>query len=85
MVAGLKYAQKLANTQPLASLILKPTDPRPDQLTETEIENYAKTLLESAHHPIGTNSMIPREDGGVIDAKLKVHLCLKPFYSCFDP
>ncbi|CAE6521040.1 unnamed protein product [Rhizoctonia solani] len=73
MIAGLKYTQKLASTEPLASLIQKPIDPRPDQMGESELEEYAKSLLESAHHPVGSNSMMPREDGGVVDPKLKVY------------
>ncbi|CAE6502450.1 unnamed protein product [Rhizoctonia solani] len=74
MIAGLKYTQKLANTEPLASMIQGPVDPRPDQMNEPELEEYAKSLLESAHHPIGSNSMLPREDGGVVDYKLKATL-----------
>ncbi|ELU44666.1 choline dehydrogenase, putative [Rhizoctonia solani AG-1 IA] len=71
MVAGLKYTQKLVETEPLASLIQKPIDPRPDQMGDEDLKEYAKNLLESAHHPIGSNSMLPREDGGVVDSKLK--------------
>ncbi|CAE6487067.1 unnamed protein product [Rhizoctonia solani] len=73
MVAGLKYTQKLANTEPLASLIQRPVDPRPDQMNGPELEEYAKNLLESAHHPVGSNSMMPREDGGVVDPRLRVY------------
>ncbi|KAG8758757.1 hypothetical protein FRC11_003125, partial [Ceratobasidium sp. 423] len=73
MIVGLKYTRKLTSTEPLASLIQKPVDPRPDQMDEPELEEYAKSLLESAHHPIGSNSMMPREDGGVVDPKLKVY------------
>ncbi|GAB1517594.1 hypothetical protein RhiTH_000643 [Rhizoctonia solani] len=73
MVAGLKYTQKLVETEPLASLIQKPIDPRPDQMGDEDLKEYAKNLLESAHHPIGSNSMLPREDGGVVDSKLKVY------------
>ncbi|CAE7205845.1 unnamed protein product [Rhizoctonia solani] len=74
MKTGLKYTQKLASTEPLASLIQKPVDPRPDQMNDPELEEYAKNLLESAHHPVGSNSMMPREDGGVVDSKLKVRV-----------
>ncbi|CCO28849.1 hypothetical protein BN14_02847 [Rhizoctonia solani AG-1 IB] len=73
MMAGLKYTQKLANTEPLASFIRKAVDPRPDQMGELELEEYARSLLESGHHPVGTNSMMPRADGGVVDSKLKVY------------
>ncbi|KAF8758926.1 Alcohol oxidase [Rhizoctonia solani] len=31
---------------------------------DEDLKEYAKNLLESAHHPIGSNSMLPREDGG---------------------
>lgn len=72
MVQGLKYVQKLANTEPLASLILKPADPRADQLSDEGLESYARSLLESAHHPVGTASMLPRKDGGVVSSELKV-------------
>lgn len=72
MVHSLKYVQKLANTEPLSSLILKPVDPRPDQLDEASLESYARKLLESAHHPVGTSSMMPRKEGGVVDSELRV-------------
>ncbi|KAG9126297.1 hypothetical protein FRC07_004035 [Ceratobasidium sp. 392] len=73
MVQGLKYVQKLANTEPLSSLILKPVDPAQNQLDDTSLESYARKLLESAHHPVGTASMLPRKDGGVVDSELKVY------------
>ncbi|QRW00600.1 GMC oxidoreductase [Ceratobasidium sp. AG-Ba] len=73
MVHGLKYVQRLANTEPLSSLILKPVDPSPDQLDNTSLENYARKLLESAHHPVGTVSMMPRKEGGVVDSELRVY------------
>ena len=72
MVQGLKYVQRLANAEPLASLILKPADPRPDQLSDEGLERYARSLLESAHHPVGTASMLPRKDCGVVNSELKV-------------
>ncbi|KAG9103328.1 hypothetical protein FRC06_011384 [Ceratobasidium sp. 370] len=71
MVQGLKYVQRLANTEPLSSFISKPVEPKPDQLDEASLERYARKMLESAHHPVGTTSMLPREDGGVVDSELK--------------
>ncbi|KAG8744762.1 hypothetical protein FRC10_009527 [Ceratobasidium sp. 414] len=73
MVQSLKYVQRLANTEPLSSFISKPVDPKPDQLDEASLEGYARKLLESAHHPVGTASMLPREDGGVVDSELTVY------------
>ncbi|KAG8682376.1 hypothetical protein FRC09_016815, partial [Ceratobasidium sp. 395] len=73
MTESLKYVQKLANTQPLSSFISKPVDPTPEQLNGAKLESYARGLLESAHHPVGTASMLPRKDGGVVDSALRVY------------
>jgi choline dehydrogenase-like flavoprotein len=71
---AVRFAHKIAQTQPLASFVASVSHPDLKTLgSEEALEEYVKTQLETAHHPIGTASMLPREDGGVVDSNLKVY------------
>ncbi|KAF9510521.1 GMC oxidoreductase [Hydnum rufescens UP504] len=37
------------------------------------IREYVRNELQTVCHPVGTAAMLPREDGGVVDSKLKVY------------
>ncbi|KDN49790.1 hypothetical protein RSAG8_01855, partial [Rhizoctonia solani AG-8 WAC10335] len=43
------------------------------QATNEDVKEYVKNKFEPVYHPIGTCSMLPREDGGVVDPQLKVY------------
>ena len=71
---AVRYAHRIAHTQPLASYISSVAHPDLKTLQSDQAsEEYVKTQLETAHHPIGTASMLPREDGGVVGPNLKVY------------
>jgi choline dehydrogenase-like flavoprotein len=69
---------KIAETEPMASL-LKPGGDRlhmPQKLDVTDLERaqeLCKELVLSMYHVCGTCAMMPREDGGVVDPRLKVY------------
>jgi len=37
------------------------------------VREYVRNELQSICHPVGTAAMLPRQDGGVVDSKLKVY------------
>lgn len=68
------WLEKVSEAEPMASLLKKggerlhTTEP----LTELEkVKEICKELLLSVYHISGTCAMMPREDGGVVDPKLK--------------
>jgi choline dehydrogenase-like flavoprotein len=66
LVEALKFANKLVHeTEPLKSMIVSPTDPPTSAYNDDKVlKQFIKQNLETAHHPIGTASMLPKEDGG---------------------
>ncbi|PWY89218.1 putative aryl-alcohol dehydrogenase [Aspergillus heteromorphus CBS 117.55] len=70
------WMEKIAETQPMATL-LKENGQRlhtPERLTDLEkAEEACKELVLSMYHFSGTCAMMPREDGGVVDPRLKVY------------
>ncbi|KAF9264458.1 alcohol oxidase [Marasmius fiardii PR-910] len=45
----------------------------PDVSSDEELENFVRRMVQTVFHPIGTASMLPREDGGVVDSDLRVY------------
>lgn len=84
-----QYVRKLGKTRALASFIDSETEPGLAVSTDAQwnswVENNVRTEYvpssspgahgtdESRYHPIGTASMLPREDGGVVSPKLIVY------------
>ncbi|KAF8585239.1 GMC oxidoreductase [Ramaria rubella] len=71
---ALKFVLKLYETEPLAGFVRSRVLPTPkDTASDETMRDYIKNGLIPAYHPIGTASMLPREDGGVVDASLRVY------------
>ncbi|KAJ5766322.1 uncharacterized protein N7511_003938 [Penicillium nucicola] len=70
------YVDKIAETEPLASLLkqggrrLHTSEPVTDLETSRTL---CKELVLSMYHVSGTCAMMPREDGGVVDSCLRVY------------
>jgi len=62
--------EQLAKTEPLASLFAGPGFPAADAPEAVVDEMLASGF---SGHGIGTCSMLPRDKGGVVDDKLRVH------------
>lgn len=74
LLESVRFARKIVNTEPLASLVVASTDPSPEVLNDDVLlEEYVKKTFETAHHPLGTAAMMPRELGGVVDTELRVY------------
>jgi choline dehydrogenase-like flavoprotein len=68
--AGTAYCRKVAATQQYTAIL--GTEVYPGQ--GADLQNFTTTSgFNTACHPIGTASMLPRQDGGVVDSSLKVY------------
>ncbi|KAK9357603.1 hypothetical protein V1504DRAFT_436603 [Lipomyces starkeyi] len=71
--AASRQGLKLAATAPLSEALDKCIVPAVPLSTDDECEDFARRTLGTFYHPIGTCSMLPREDGGVVDSNLVVY------------
>ncbi|PWY65670.1 alcohol oxidase [Aspergillus sclerotioniger CBS 115572] len=73
-----RFIDAIASSQPLACM-LKPGGKRspgvPDDLRTAsldEVKDYVKSAGRSTYHATSTCAMLPREEGGVVDSRLRV-------------
>ncbi|KAF5520658.1 Dehydrogenase citC [Colletotrichum aenigma] len=73
-IQAIKYCRKIATTEPMASIWESEYEPGLDVVqTDEQWKEFALNTTLSIFHPVGTCSMLPKEDGGVVDANLKVY------------
>lgn len=74
MMEALRFNERLIQTAAIA-----PLDPAQNYPTAAQVADDARLLdlikvgLFTEYHPVGTASMLPLEDGGVVDAELRVY------------
>lgn len=68
-----QYGPKLMATKPLSQAIDKCILPAKSATTDEDYKEFSRRTLGTFFHPIGTCSMLPRRDGGVVDAGLVVY------------
>ncbi|CAD6975559.1 unnamed protein product [Tilletia controversa] len=68
-VAGTEYLRKIANTTNYASYIEKEVVPG----AQADMAQFVRDTAATEYHGIGTCSMLPRNQGGVVDNKLVVY------------
>ncbi|KAG7119697.1 GMC oxidoreductase family protein Mala s like [Verticillium longisporum] len=73
LVEADKFSRRIANTEPIKSTWEAETEPGEDIQTDAQWLEYAKKGMGSFYHPVGTCAMLPRKDGGVVDADLRVY------------
>ncbi|KAH7318881.1 alcohol oxidase [Rhizoctonia solani] len=73
LVESVKFADKIAKTDPLAPMLVTRQDPSPEVKSDEDLNKWVKDNIRTLHHPIGTAAMAPKSLGGVVDEKLKVH------------
>ncbi|KAK3365339.1 hypothetical protein B0T24DRAFT_713097 [Lasiosphaeria ovina] len=73
LIAGAKFARRVAQTEPMAALWEAEAEPGPAVQTERQWRDWATATMGSFYHPVGTCAMLPEKDGGVVDASLVVH------------
>ncbi|OZJ01502.1 hypothetical protein BZG36_05627 [Bifiguratus adelaidae] len=72
-VKASRYGLKCASTAPLSEAIEKSILPAAPLSTDEEYTSFVKKTLGTFYHHIGTCSMLPLEDGGVVDYNLVVY------------
>ena len=73
LVAAAKYIRKVAQTPPFSSVWTEEYEPGLDVVTtDAQWTEYVLNNTQPFYHPVGTCAMLPRNDGGVVNAELKV-------------
>lgn len=72
-VETFKWARKVMRTDPMSSIVRGEITPGEAAKTDAELEEYVKNTVGTVFHCVGTASMLPEVDGGVVDAKLRVY------------
>ncbi|KAH9934342.1 alcohol oxidase [Fomitopsis serialis] len=73
MVELVKFNRRLAQTPPFKETLAEEVMPGPTVQSDEQIANWLRNVVNTTYHTTGSCSMLPLEDGGVVDAKLKVH------------
>ena len=75
IVHAVQFSLRLNNTSPMKECVLSQVVPSKEVLDRGEegLKEYIKENCGPVYHPVGTASLLPREDGGVVDANLKVY------------
>ncbi|KAJ7701203.1 hypothetical protein B0H17DRAFT_1195485 [Mycena rosella] len=74
LAEGIKFIQKLiAQPSMRDDAGVRPIAPSPAIKSDEDIKEYIKQAAFTAYHPIGTASMLPREEFGVVDHNLVVY------------
>ncbi|KAH8110673.1 GMC oxidoreductase-domain-containing protein [Phellopilus nigrolimitatus] len=74
MVETIEFVRRLVKEEPLKSLLSGvELNPGEEYKTDEKIAEYLRLNIGPTFHTIGSASMLPLEDDGVVDANLKVH------------
>jgi len=73
LLAGIKLARRLGEADPLAGNMEAEVWPGPDVQTDAEWEDWLRSNTFTEFHPSSTCAMLPLEQGGVVDANLRVY------------
>jgi choline dehydrogenase-like flavoprotein len=74
MVEGLKFMRKIIAQPSLRDDAgVRPIAPSAEVQSDDEIKEYARQACFTSYHPVGSASMLPREEGGVVDPDLVVY------------
>jgi len=70
---GLKLARKIGQTPPLSNVMGKELFPGLAVNTDAEWDAYLSKNVGTEYHPSCTCAMLPKSQGGVVDANLRVY------------
>ena len=77
----MKFIRQVAASGTLATTLVNETLPGTSVSTDDDIDNWLRSVVGTEFHPVGTCSMLPLNQGGVVDTNLKVHgLCRFHFF-----
>jgi choline dehydrogenase len=70
---GLKLARQLGETAPLSDSLTNELAPGLGVQSDEDWENWMRQHVNTEYHPSSTCAMLPREQGGVVDAQMRVY------------
>ncbi len=70
---GFKLARRIAQTPPLSTILGAEVQPGSSVVTDDDWDNWLKSHVGTEFHPTSTCAMLPKEQGGVVDNKMKVY------------
>ncbi len=74
LMQGVKYFREvIAKTDAFKEALEKEVAPASHGDTDEGLINYLKGGITTAFHPLGTAAMMKREEGGVVDERLRVY------------
>lgn len=74
LAKAVKYCETITSASPLKQITVARQDPNPEQYSsDADFREFTKDQSVTEYHPIGSCSMMPRDKGGVVDARLKVY------------
>ena len=66
-------ARKIAATAPLNNALIVEVSPGLNVTSDEAIDEFVANGIMTEYHPANTLAMLPRNQGGVVDAKLKIY------------
>ncbi|KAK1993825.1 GMC oxidoreductase [Colletotrichum falcatum] len=70
---GVRLARRVAETAALRDSWVAEIEPGPAVQTDDGLRKFVVDNVLSFYHPVGTCALLPRADGGVVDADLRVY------------
>ncbi|KAJ5171947.1 hypothetical protein N7492_004540 [Penicillium capsulatum] len=70
---GLKLARRFGHTGPLKSCFTNETSPGSSVQSDDDWEDWVRKSASTEFHPSSSCAMLPRDQGGVVDANLRVY------------
>ncbi|KAK4935355.1 hypothetical protein LTR10_023585 [Elasticomyces elasticus] len=70
---GIKLARALGQANPLSGSLTAETSPGSDVQTDDEWNDWLREVAFTEYHPSSSCAMLPLEQGGVVDANLRVY------------
>ncbi|KAG5651440.1 hypothetical protein H0H81_008644 [Sphagnurus paluster] len=73
MREGIKLVRQLGSAAPISNALGAETFPGPGVSSDQDIETWLAGIVSTEFHPQATCSMLPRSQGGVVNANLQVY------------
>ncbi|CAG7928293.1 unnamed protein product [Penicillium olsonii] len=73
LLEGIKMARKVGETTPMSNNLTKETAPGSSVQTDDEWKQWLREQASTEFHPSSSCAMLPKDQGGVVDAKLRVY------------
>jgi len=73
MLELFKRMRRIAQVAPFKDMIAKELNPGAEVQTDEQIISWIKATFSTIYHTIGACSMLPKDQGGVVDSSLKIY------------